>query len=65
MMIPLTPGGSGFAEIMFTSLYGIFVISSILGILVVLWRSILFYLNIILGLISSLIIVQREARGSG
>lgn len=64
MMIPLTPGGSGIAEIMFTSLYGLFVNSSILGILVVLWRSILFYLNIILGLISSLIIVQREARGS-
>jgi len=36
--------------------------SSILGILVVLWRSILFYFNILLGLISGLLIVQREAR---
>ena len=62
MMIPLTPGGSGIAEILFTSLYGLFVNSSILGILVVLWRSILFYFNILLGLISSLLIVQREAR---
>jgi len=65
MMIPLTPGASGIAEITFTSIYGLFVNSSILGILVILWRSILFYLNLILGLISSLIIVQREARRSG
>lgn len=62
MMIPLTPGASGIAEISFTSLYGLFVNSSILGILVVLWRSILFYFNILLGLISGLLIVQREAR---
>jgi len=62
MMIPLTPGSSGIAEISFTSLYGLFVNSSILGILVVLWRSILFYFNIFLGLIASLLIVQREAR---
>ena len=46
----------------FTSLYGLFVNSSVLGILVVLWRSILFYFNILLGLIASLLIVQREAR---
>ncbi len=65
MMIPLTPGGSGIAEIMFTSLYGLFVNSSILGILVVLWRSILFYFNILLGLISGLIIVRREAQETG
>jgi hypothetical protein len=62
MMIPLTPGSSGIAEISFTSLYGLFVNSSILGILVALWRAILFYFNILLGLISSLIIVQREAQ---
>lgn len=61
MMIPLTPGGSGIAEISFTSLYGLFVNSSILGILVILWRSILFYFNILLGLFSSLLIVRREA----
>jgi hypothetical protein len=65
MMIPLTPGGSGIAEVVFTSLYGLFVNSSILGILVVLWRSILYYFNILLGLISSLIIVRREASEAG
>ncbi|HUU76123.1 MAG TPA: flippase-like domain-containing protein [Methanoregulaceae archaeon] len=61
MMIPLTPGGSGVAEILFTSLYGLFVNSSVLGILVVLWRSILYYFNILIGLGASLLIVHREA----
>jgi uncharacterized protein (TIRG00374 family) len=64
MFIPLTPGASGIAEISFTSLYGLFVNSSILGILVVLWRALLFYFNILLGIIASLVIVHREARAS-
>ncbi len=62
MFIPLTPGGSGIAELSFTSLFGLFVNSSILGILVVLWRAILFYFNILLGVIASIVIVNREAR---
>jgi uncharacterized protein (TIRG00374 family) len=62
MFIPLTPGASGIAEISFTSFYGLFVNSSILGILVVLWRALLFYFNILLGIIASIVIVQREAR---
>jgi len=60
MMIPLTPGSSGVAELGATSLYSLFVPSSIVGIFVLLWRLILYYLNILLGLLSSLIIVRRE-----
>jgi uncharacterized protein (TIRG00374 family) len=60
MMIPLTPGGSGVAEIAATSLYSLIVPSSIVGVFVLLWRLILYYLNILLGLIPSLSIVQRE-----
>ncbi|OPX73820.1 MAG: hypothetical protein A4E39_00803 [Methanoregulaceae archaeon PtaB.Bin152] len=63
MMIPLTPGGSGIAEILFTSMYSIFVPTSLVGILVVLWRTILYYSNILLGLLGSLVIVRREAAG--
>lgn len=63
MMIPLTPGGSGIAEILFTSMYSIFIPTSLIGIVVVLWRSILFYSNIFLGLLGSLVIVRREAKG--
>ncbi len=60
MMIPLTPGSSGVAELGATSLYSLFVPSSIVGVFVLLWRLILYYLNILLGLLSSLIIVRRE-----
>jgi uncharacterized protein (TIRG00374 family) len=62
MFIPLTPGASGIAELSFTSLFSLFVNSSILGILVVLWRAILFYFNILLGVIAGAVIVHREAR---
>lgn len=60
MMIPLTPGGSGVAEIGATSLYSLFVPSAIVGVFVLLWRLIFYYLNILLGVLSSLIIVRRE-----
>ncbi|WP_292729500.1 flippase-like domain-containing protein [Methanoculleus sp.] len=60
MMIPLTPGGSGVAELGATSLYSLFVPSSIVGVFVLLWRLILYYLNILLGLLSGLVIVRRE-----
>jgi uncharacterized protein (TIRG00374 family) len=60
MMIPLTPGGSGVAELGATSLYSLFIPSSIVGVFVLLWRLILYYLNILLGLLSSLVIVRRE-----
>ena len=60
MMIPLTPGGSGIAELGATSLYSLIIPSSIVGIFVLLWRLILYYLNILLGLLSSLVIVRRE-----
>ncbi|NLZ29908.1 MAG: flippase-like domain-containing protein, partial [Methanomicrobiales archaeon] len=60
MMIPLTPGGSGVAELSATSFYSLFVPSSIVGIFVLLWRLIIYYLNIFLGLLPSLSIVRRE-----
>ncbi|MEM2124743.1 MAG: flippase-like domain-containing protein [Methanolinea sp.] len=65
MMIPLTPGGSGIAEILFSTMYGLYIPHALIGIVVVLWRSILYYSNILLGLLGSLAIVRREARGSG
>lgn len=60
MMIPLTPGSSGIAEISATSLYALIIPSSILGIFVLLWRIVLFYFNILLGLIGGVNIFRRE-----
>jgi uncharacterized protein (TIRG00374 family) len=60
MMIPLTPGASGIAEISATSFYGLFVNPAIVGVMVLVWRLIFFYLNIILGILATIPILQRE-----
>ncbi|MFA7694187.1 MAG: flippase-like domain-containing protein [Methanoregula sp.] len=61
MMLPLTPGSSGIAEVGATSMYALFIPAPIVGIFVVIWRIVLYYFNIALGIMSSLIIVRREA----
>ncbi|HTY51854.1 MAG TPA: flippase-like domain-containing protein, partial [Methanomicrobiales archaeon] len=60
MMIPLTPGSSGIAELSATSVYSLFINSSIVGVLVVVWRAIFYYLNIVVGILASIPIIQRE-----
>jgi hypothetical protein len=60
MMIPLTPGSSGIAELSATSIYGLFINTSIVGILVVVWRVIFYYLNIAVGIIATIPILQKE-----
>lgn len=62
MMVPLTPGSSGIAELSATSLYALIVPASVLGLFVLLWRVLLFYFNIIVGLVASLNIFRRELR---
>jgi uncharacterized protein (TIRG00374 family) len=62
MMMPLTPGSSGIAEVGATSMYALFIPASIVGIFVVIWRVVLYYFNIALGILSSIIIVRREAK---
>lgn len=59
-MIPLTPGASGVAELSAASLYAIFVPTAVLGIFILLWRLIMFYLNIVFGLIATMFIFKRE-----
>jgi hypothetical protein len=43
-------------------MYALFIPASIVGIFVVIWRMVLFYFNIALGILSSIIIVRREAK---
>ena len=61
-LLPFTPGGAGIAEASAASLYGLFVPSSSLGVLIVLWRLIVYHLNILIGLGAGLAILRREAR---
>lgn len=63
MMIPLTPGSSGITEISTSSLYALIVPSGMLGLFVLLWRFVTFYLNIILGSLAGMVIFHREMRG--
>jgi uncharacterized protein (TIRG00374 family) len=60
MMIPLTPGSSGIAELSATSLYGLFVPAAIVGLFVVLWRMVFFYFNLIIGFVAGLAIIHKE-----
>ncbi len=50
-LVPLTPGSSGIAEVSMAYLYSNFVNTSLLGILVALWRIITYHLNIFAGII--------------
>ena len=49
MVVPATPGASGIAEIGATSLFSVFVNSSLLGITVIAWRALTFYMNLLVG----------------
>lgn len=62
MMIPTTPGSSGITELSTSSLYALIVPAGMLGIFVLLWRFVTFYLNIILGTIAGMLIVHREIK---
>lgn len=59
-MIPLTPGAAGIAELSAASLYALFVPTAALGVFILLWRLIMFYLNIVFGFIGTMVIVRRE-----
>ena len=62
MMLPLTPGSSGIAEVGATAMYARYIPAPVVGIFVVIWRIVLYYFNIALGILSSIIIVRREAK---
>jgi uncharacterized protein (TIRG00374 family) len=59
-MLPLTPGSSGVTEISTSSLYALIIPTASIGVFVLLWRFVTFYLNILLGFAASLAIFRRE-----
>ena len=64
LMIPLTPGSTGIAELCYAGFYSLILPSSVIGLFVVLLRAILYYSNLVLGFIASFIIVKREAKNA-
>ncbi|HJJ50548.1 MAG TPA: flippase-like domain-containing protein [Methanocorpusculum sp.] len=61
LMVPLTPGAAGIAELAYAGFYSMIIPSSVIGLFVVLQRMMLYYSNIVIGLIASFLIVKREA----
>ncbi len=59
MVVPITPGASGIAELGGAALFGILVPVSILGIVVAIWRLITYYVNIVLGGLVSVKILKN------
>lgn len=59
MIIPATPGASGIAEIAAYTLYSIFVPSALIGIAVIAWRAITYYVNIAAGILASLKVIRK------
>jgi hypothetical protein len=60
-MVPLTPGNSGIAEASTAAIYSAFISTSILGIFILAWRMVTYYLNIVVGGLVSIRIVQSKA----
>lgn len=58
MIVPVTPGASGIAELGGAALFGILVPVSILGIVVAAWRLITYYLNLVIGGVVSIKILK-------
>ncbi len=59
-LIPLTPGSAGIAEISAAALYGLIIPSALLGVFIALWRLLLYYVNIILGLAATVITFRKR-----
>ncbi len=58
MIVPITPGASGIAELGGAALFGILVPVSILGVVVAAWRLITYYLNLVIGGVVSVKILK-------
>lgn len=59
MLVPSTPGSSGVAELGAFSLYSLFVPGPILAVVVIAWRGITYYVNILAGFLASMIAIKK------
>lgn len=59
MVIPATPGASGITEIAAYTLYSLFIPSSLVGVTVIAWRAITYYVNIAAGSLASLKVIRK------
>ena len=58
MVIPITPGSSGLAEVSSAALLSTFIPLHLVGIVVICWRAVTYYLNVIVGSFVSIKVVK-------
>jgi uncharacterized protein (TIRG00374 family) len=58
--VPITPGSSGIIELSASSLYAFIIPTGSIGVFILLWRFVTFYLNMGLGAIAGINIFKRE-----
>ena len=58
MIVPSTPGASGIAELGAATIFSVFVDASILGVTVISWRALTYYMNLLIGGFISLKVVK-------
>lgn len=58
MVIPVTPGASGFAELSSTALLSMVIPMHLVGIVVICWRAVTYYMNMIVGAFVSIKVVK-------
>lgn len=61
MIIPATPGASGVAELGATAVFSVFINTSIIGITVIAWRALTYYMNLLIGGLMSLKVIKDMA----
>jgi len=59
MVVPITPGASGVAELSSTALLATFVPLHLVGIVVICWRAVTYYVNVVVGAVVSARIVRN------
>lgn len=58
MIIPATPGASGVAELGAATIFSVFVNASVIGIAVIAWRALTYYMNLLIGGLMSLKVIK-------
>jgi uncharacterized protein (TIRG00374 family) len=58
MVVPATPGASGVAELGAASIFSVFINASIIGVTIIAWRALTYYMNLLLGGLISLKVMK-------
>ncbi|MDY6864810.1 MAG: flippase-like domain-containing protein [Halobacteriota archaeon] len=58
LLAPITPGGSGIAELGSTAIFSTFIEGAMVGVFVVVFRLVAYHFNLIVGLVASIVVLK-------